>query len=51
MIELASIFTVATDIGLPLIFLIVVIETGCGVPIAPGEIAVVTGGSPQQRAG
>ncbi len=44
MIELASIFTVAAGIGYPLIFLIVVIETGCGVPIAPGEIAVVTGG-------
>jgi membrane protein DedA with SNARE-associated domain len=44
MIELASILTVATNIGYPLIFLIVVIETGCGVPVAPGEIAVVTGG-------
>ncbi len=44
MFELASIFTVATNIGYPLIFLIVVIETGCGVPFAPGEIAVVTGG-------
>jgi membrane protein DedA with SNARE-associated domain len=44
MIEPASILTVATNIGYPLIFLIVVIETGCGVPVAPGEIAVVTGG-------
>lgn len=44
MVVLASIFTVATNIGYPLIFLIVVIETGCGVPVAPGEIAVVTGG-------
>jgi membrane protein DedA with SNARE-associated domain len=43
MTELASIFTVATSIGYPLIFLIVVIETGCGVPIAPGEVAVLTG--------
>jgi membrane protein DedA with SNARE-associated domain len=41
---LASIFTVASSIGYPLIFLIVMIETGCGIPIAPGEIAVVTGG-------
>jgi membrane protein DedA with SNARE-associated domain len=41
---LASIFTVANNIGIPLIFLIVVIETGCGIPVAPGEIAVVTGG-------
>ena len=44
MFELASIFTVAANIGYPLLFLIVVIETGCGVPFAPGEIAVVTGG-------
>jgi membrane protein DedA with SNARE-associated domain len=44
MVELASIFTVATNVGYPLIFLIVVIETGCGIPFAPGEIAVVTGG-------
>jgi membrane protein DedA with SNARE-associated domain len=43
MIEFASIFTVATNIGYPLIFAIVVIETGCGVPIAPGEVAVLTG--------
>ncbi|HLM86053.1 MAG TPA: DedA family protein [Solirubrobacteraceae bacterium] len=43
MIELASIFTVATNIGYPLIFLIVVIETGCGVPVAPGELALLTG--------
>ena len=44
MIEFASIFSVATNIGYPLIFAIVVIETGCGVPVAPGEIAVLTGG-------
>jgi membrane protein DedA with SNARE-associated domain len=43
MTVLASIFTVATSIGYPLIFLIVVIETGCGVPFAPGEVAVLTG--------
>lgn len=43
MIEFASIFTVATSIGYPLIFLIVVMETGCGIPIAPGELAVLTG--------
>jgi membrane protein DedA with SNARE-associated domain len=39
-----SIFDVASHVGLPLIFLIVVIETGCGIPVAPGEIAVVSGG-------
>jgi membrane protein DedA with SNARE-associated domain len=41
---LASIFSVAASIGLPLIFLFVMIETGCGIPFAPGEIAVLTGG-------
>jgi membrane protein DedA with SNARE-associated domain len=41
---LASIFTVAEDIGYPLLFLIVMIETGCGVPFAPGELATVTAG-------
>jgi membrane-associated protein len=41
---LASILTVAENIGYPLIFLIVMIETGCGIPFAPGEIATVTGG-------
>jgi membrane-associated protein len=41
---LASVFSVAENIGYPLIFLIVMIETGCGVPFAPGEIATVTGG-------
>jgi membrane-associated protein len=44
MFLLASIFSVAEDIGYPLIFLIVMIETGCGVPFAPGELATVTGG-------
>lgn len=39
----ASIFSVATNIGLPLIFVIVVLETGCGIPVAPGELAVLTG--------
>lgn len=39
----ASIFSVATNIGLPLIFVIVVMETGCGIPVAPGELAVLTG--------
>lgn len=41
---LASILTVAENIGYPLIFVIVMIETGCGIPFAPGEIATVTGG-------
>lgn len=41
---IASIFTIAEGIGYPLIFLIVMIETGCGVPFAPGEIAALTGG-------
>jgi membrane protein DedA with SNARE-associated domain len=41
---LASIFSVAQNIGLPLIFVIVMLETGCGIPVAPGEIALVTGG-------
>lgn len=41
---LASILSVAENIGYPLIFLIVMIETGCGIPFAPGEIATVTGG-------
>jgi membrane-associated protein len=40
----ASIFTVAEGIGYPLVFLIVVMETGCGIPFAPGELATVTGG-------
>ena len=44
MFLLASIFSIAEDIGYPLIFLIVMIETGCGVPFAPGELATVTGG-------
>jgi membrane-associated protein len=35
---------IASGIGYPLIFLLVVLETGCGIPIAPGELAVVTGG-------
>jgi membrane-associated protein len=39
-----SIFTVAAHIGLPVIFVIVMIETGCGIPVAPGEIAIVSGG-------
>src|SRR5438034_2263252 len=40
----ASVFSVAEDIGYPLIFLIVMLETGCGIPFAPGEIATITGG-------
>ncbi len=41
---LSSILSVAENIGYPLIFVIVMIETGCGIPFAPGEIATVTGG-------
>jgi membrane protein DedA with SNARE-associated domain len=43
MLPIASIFDVAADIGYPLIFVIVVLETGCGIPFAPGEIATVSG--------
>jgi membrane-associated protein len=43
-LTLASLVSVAEDAGYPLIFLIVMIETGCGIPFAPGEIATVTGG-------
>jgi membrane protein DedA with SNARE-associated domain len=41
---LASIIDVAEKIGYPLIFVIVMLETGCGIPFAPGELAVVTAG-------
>lgn len=34
----------AADAGYPLIFLIVMMETGLGIPFAPGELATVTGG-------
>jgi membrane-associated protein len=44
MFLIASIFDVAEDLGYPLIFLIVVMETGCGIPFAPGELATITGG-------
>jgi len=40
----ASFLSVAEGIGYWLIFLIVVLETGCGIPFAPGELALVTGG-------
>jgi membrane protein DedA with SNARE-associated domain len=40
---LVSIFDTAADIGYPLVFAIIVLETGCGIPFAPGELAVVTG--------
>lgn len=39
-----SITSVTANVGLPLIFLIVMLETGCGIPFAPGELAVVSGG-------
>jgi membrane protein DedA with SNARE-associated domain len=44
MIPIASIFDVASDLGYPVIFLIIVLETGCGIPFAPGELATLTGG-------
>jgi len=42
-VALSSIFSVTASIGYPLIFLIVMIETGCGIPVMPGEIALITG--------
>jgi membrane protein DedA with SNARE-associated domain len=42
-LPIASIFDVAADVGYPLIFLIVVLETGCGIPFAPADLAVVSG--------
>ena len=44
MLPIAAGLDIASGIGYPLIFLLVVLETGCGIPIAPGELAVVTGG-------
>jgi membrane protein DedA with SNARE-associated domain len=42
---IASAFSdLAADAGYPLIFVIVMMETGLGIPFAPGEIATVTGG-------
>ena len=41
---LASILTVAEDLGYPLMALFVFLETGCGVPISPGDLAVLSGG-------
>ena len=32
------------DVGYPLLFLIIVMETGCGIPFAPGELATITAG-------
>ena len=43
MLLMASIFDFAEGLGYPLIFLIVLMETGLGIPFAPGELAVVTG--------
>lgn len=43
MLPIASLFDVAADIGYPLLFLIVLLETGCGIPFAPGELALVSG--------
>lgn len=39
-----SIFSVASHVGLPVMAVIVFAETGCGIPVAPGEIAVVSAG-------
>lgn len=44
LIVVASAFGVSEDVGYPLLFLIIVMETGCGIPFAPGELATVTGG-------
>jgi membrane protein DedA with SNARE-associated domain len=41
---LASIFNVAASIGLPAMCLLVVLETGCGIPFSPGDLAVITAG-------
>ena len=41
---IASLSDIAADAGYPLIFLIVMIETGLGIPFAPGELATVFGG-------
>lgn len=44
MLSIASAIDVASDIGYPLIFLFVMLETGCGIPFAPGELATLSGG-------
>ena len=43
MLPIATVLDVAADIGYPLIFVIVLLETGCGIPFAPGELATVSG--------
>jgi membrane protein DedA with SNARE-associated domain len=43
-LPVASVIDVASDIGYPLIFLFVMLETGCGIPFAPGELATISGG-------
>ena len=40
----SAISDIAADAGYPLIFLIVMMETGLGIPFAPGELVTVTGG-------
>ena len=40
----AATFGLGESVGYPLLFLIIVMETGCGIPFAPGELAMVTGG-------
>jgi membrane protein DedA with SNARE-associated domain len=42
--DLASIFNISAGLGYPLMFVIVVLETGCGIPFAPGELAIATAG-------
>jgi membrane-associated protein len=43
-LPVGSIISVASSIGYPLLFLIVLLETGCGIPFAPGELALATAG-------
>jgi membrane protein DedA with SNARE-associated domain len=42
-LPIASVFDVAAGVGYPLIFLFVFLETGCGIPFAPGDLALVSG--------
>ena len=44
MMVVASLISIGQGLGYPLLFLIVVLETGCGIPFAPGELAIATAG-------